>query len=209
MSYNHGETSFQRGDRVQTTLYGRGTLACGYRDQRIGWVWSVQLDDGETISLVEGAFRMLGAIDYLAEIAPKFQVERNALREVVDEMKKRGRKKGFPVKLTKQRWLLVRMAGVYIDSKGKLTEPMREALKLIPDYTPGAAGIKTIRLKGDQVEGMRKLLEASACFHYRCYRPTTQLYPTTDGKALKEAAKQLDADPITLMGDVARQAVTA
>lgn len=119
-------------------------------------------------------------------------------------MKKRARRRGFPVKLTKQRWLLVRMAGHYLDNKGQLDDGMRRALALIPDFEPGVSGVRTIRLQGSIVAGMRRLLSAASAFYYRHYRSDAR-YLSADGQAFKTAADGLgEVDPVTCLGDVAR-----
>jgi hypothetical protein len=116
----------------------------------------------------------------------------------------RGRRKGFPILLTKQRWILLKLATVYRRSKGKLPPAQEAAAALLPEFKPGSSGVRTIRVPAINVSGMRKLLLEAANYYYQAYGKA--IYDSKDGAALRDAAAKLseNADPLTLLGDVVR-----
>ncbi len=70
--YNYGpQAALSVGDRVTTALYGRGTIKIHYRDQMIGWTYTVALDSGhDAVALIESRLAPLSAVDRLAELVP-------------------------------------------------------------------------------------------------------------------------------------------
>ncbi len=108
----------------------------------------------------------------------------------------RGRRKGFPVRLTKQQWNLLRLMApqLGIDAEG-----------LLPSFEPGALGTKTARVQASQVDAMRRLLEAALPYFTVSGYGASHPQPNVTGRALEREIEKLKAiDLPTLLGDVAR-----
>lgn len=59
---------FKIGDRVETANYGRVEVAARYRDQNLGWVYTVRVGRNDFLEFVEEGLTPVPAVDLLAEL---------------------------------------------------------------------------------------------------------------------------------------------
>ena len=74
-------------------------------------------------------------------------------------------RKGFPVMLRSGDLMLLQMAHSWLKVRNRTTPQMDEAIKLFPDLEPAHKySVKTTRVRGDQVQGVIALFEATGGF---------------------------------------------